>query len=100
MISTSDPGLLQACKLGPLLAMKKTASAPTPQSTPACWVLIQTARGAAAQRVSVVRRWSVSVQIGWRLASGFFDRVERRKTGEQRVPVLQVAPGPAHKLPS
>ena len=55
--------------------------------------------GAAAQRVSVVRRWSVSVQIGWRLASGFFDRVERRKTGEQRVPVLQVGPDPAYKLP-
>ena len=44
---------------------------------------------AAAPKVSVVRRWNVSVKVGWRLASGYFDRVQRRRTGEQQAPVLQ-----------
>ena len=45
---------------------------------------------AAAPKVSVVRRWNVGVKLGWRLASGYFDRVQRRRTGEQQAPVLQV----------
>ncbi len=27
----------------------------------------------------MVRRWNVGVKLGWRLASGFFDRVAQRK---------------------
>ena len=40
----------------------------------------------------MVRRWNAGIKVNWRLASGYFDRVQRRRTGEQQAPVLQVCP--------
>ena len=43
----------------------------------------------AGQRTHVVRRWNVTMVIGWRLASGIFDRVAQRK-GSAKAPVIRV----------
>ena len=42
-----------------------------------------------AHRTSVVRRWNVAMVIGWRLASGFFDRMAQR-SGSAKAPVFRV----------
>lgn len=46
-------------------------------------------KGEPGHRTSVVRRWNVAMVIGWRLASGLFDRLAQR-TGSARAPVLRV----------
>ncbi|KAK9809768.1 hypothetical protein WJX73_004442 [Symbiochloris irregularis] len=48
-------------------------------------------KGQPGHRTSVVRRWNVAVTVGWRLASGLFDRLAQR-TGSARAPhpVLRV----------
>ena len=38
-------------------------------------------------QASIVRRWNMSVVIGWRVASGIFDRVAQRK-GNAKTPVF------------
>ena len=40
----------------------------------------------AAMSYSILRRWNLDIKLGWRLASGFFDRVAQRS----RAPVVRI----------
>ena len=73
-------------------------AAPTSRPAPAaprlcsslCTVLPHDrAHDAAVRPWSVLRRWNAGLKLGWRMASGFLDRVSRRSPAS-RVPVLSV----------
>lgn len=40
----------------------------------------------AAMSFSILRRWNLDIKVGWRLASGFFDRVAQRSNA----PVVKI----------
>lgn len=40
----------------------------------------------AAVNISILRRWNLDIKVGWRLASGFFDRVAQRSNA----PVVKI----------